>query len=39
LKKGVEMMTLMEIEDAIGKLPQEDARKLFDWLMEYLDDD
>lgn len=32
------MKTLLEIEEAIKKLPTVEARKLAGWLNEYLDD-
>ena len=32
------MKTLLEIEAAIKELPTGEARKLADWLNEYLDD-
>ncbi|ELS04723.1 hypothetical protein Xen7305DRAFT_00044590 [Xenococcus sp. PCC 7305] len=32
------MKTLLEIEAAIKELPTDEARKLVDWLNEYLDD-
>ena len=33
------MKTILEIEAAIKKLSKNEARKLADWLNEYLDDD
>ncbi|WP_019505854.1 hypothetical protein [Pleurocapsa sp. PCC 7319] len=32
------MKTLLEIEKAIKELPAKEARKLADWLNQYLDD-
>ena len=32
------MKTLLEIEAAIKELPNDEARKLADWLNNYLDD-
>lgn len=32
------MKTLLEIEKAIKELPTEEARRLADWLNQYLDD-
>jgi hypothetical protein len=33
------MTTISEIEAAIKRLPPDEARKLSDWLVDYLDDD
>jgi hypothetical protein len=33
------MTTILEIEDAIKRLPINEARKLADWLLDYLDND
>lgn len=32
------MTTLVEIEAAIKQLPEQDARRLAEWLQDYLDD-
>jgi hypothetical protein len=32
------MSTVVEIENALQTLPVEDARKIADWLQEYLDE-
>jgi hypothetical protein len=33
------MSTLVEIEDAIRKLPREEAHRLWDWFLDYFEDE
>ena len=33
------MSTVTEIEDAIKKLPSEDAHRLWDWFLDYFEDE
>ena len=33
------MSTIFEIEDAIKKLPREDAHQLWDWFLDYFEDE
>ena len=33
------MSTVAEIEEAIKKLPQEEAHRLWDWFLDYFEDE
>ena len=33
------MNTIVEIEDAIKKLPREEAQQLWDWFLDYFEDE
>ena len=33
------MSTIVEIEDAIKKLPREEAHRLWDWFLDYFEDE
>ena len=33
------MSTIVEIEDAIKKLPREEAHQLWDWFLDYFEDE
>ena len=33
------MSTVVEIEDAIKKLPREEAHRLWDWFLDYFEDE
>ncbi len=33
------MSTVAEIEEAIKKLPQKEAHRLWDWFLEYFEDE
>ena len=33
------MSTIVEIEDAIKKLPRDEAHRLWDWFLDYFEDE